>query len=182
MEIRTLENENEFILRLKNRFTANMQRHSTLSWEVVQTAISKHHLSILWMMEETGGEPDVVTLQSNPSIITFIDCSKETPAARRSCCYDDEALEKRKEHKPKFSAMGLAEKIGIELLDFEEYQQLQAAVPVDLKTSSWVQTPAEIRTLGGALFGDRRYNTVFCYHNGAESYYAARGFRGKLII
>lgn len=182
MEIQALENENEFLERLKERFLAHMQRHPAFSWQAIELALTLNHLETLWKMEETGGEPDVVTMHSDPTKITFIDCSKESPSGRRSCCFDQEALENRKEHKPKFSAVGLAKTIGIELLDFEEYQQLQAVAPVDLKTSSWVQTPAEIRSLGGALFGDRRYNTVFCYHNGAESYYAARGFRGKLII
>jgi len=182
MEFRVLDNETDFLKRLKDRFEANMHRHSSITWNQVVAKLSAEPLAILWKMEETGGEPDVVQLSDNSSAIVFIDCAAETPKGRRSCCFDDKALESRKEHKPKFSAEGLAAEIGIKLLDLEEYQQLQALTPVDLKTSSWLKTPIEIRNLGGAIFGDRRYDTVFCYHNGAESYYAVRGFRGKLEI
>jgi hypothetical protein len=133
-------------------------------------------------MERTGGEPDVVSYDKKTGEYIFYDCSAESPKGRRSLCYDDEALKSRKEHKPKDSAMSMATDMGIEILSEEQYRELQKLGDFDTKTSSWVQTPSDIRNLGGALFCDRRYNTVFLYHNGAESYYAARGFRGSLRV
>jgi hypothetical protein len=164
---------------LKTRFEKNMHRHPNIAWEDVENAIRKNPnaaKSLEWM-EETEGEPDVV----GPSL-WYVDCSPETPKGRRSFCYDHEALEKRKEHKPKDSAMNVAAENGVQLLSEEEYFTLQKSVEVDLKTSSWLLTPKELRATGGALFGDKRYGRVFIYHNGAESYYAARGFRVGLKL
>jgi hypothetical protein len=164
---------------LKTRFEKNMHRHPNIAWEDVENAIRKNPnaaKSLEWM-EETEGEPDVV----GPSL-WYVDCCPETPKGRRSFCYDHEALEKRKEHKPKDSAMNVAAENGVQLLSEEEYFTLQKSVEVDLKTSSWLLTPKELRATGGALFGDKRYGRVFIYHNGAESYYAARGFRVGLKL
>lgn len=161
-----------------------MNRHKGLEWRKVETRL-KAHPEKLWSlheMERTGGEPDVVVYDRKTGEYIFVDCSAESPAERRSLCYDRQARESRKEHKPKGSAVEMAEAMGIELLTEEEYRRLQELGEFDTKTSSWVKTPAEIRKLGGALFCDRRYNHVFTYHNGAESYYAARGFRGKLRV
>jgi hypothetical protein len=169
---------------LKNRFEKNMHRHKGLEWNKVQAKLEANP-GKLWSlneMEDTGGEPDVVELDKNTGEYIFYDCSAESPKGRRSLCYDHEALESRKEHKPKNSAMQIATEMGIQLLTEDEYRQLQKTGKYDTKTSSWVITSAEIRELGGALFCDRRYNHVFTYHNGAESYYAARGFRGSLRI
>jgi hypothetical protein len=169
---------------LKNRFERNRHLHRSLQWEEVHSALL-HDASAMWsisQMEATGGEPDVVLLEESSSTLIFVDVAKETPKGRRSLCYDREALEKRKANKPENSAMGLAKDMGIELLTEEEYRKVQKMEMLDLKTSSWVKTPEEIRKLGGAIFCDRRYNTVFTYHNGADSYYGSRGFRGKLRI
>ncbi|WP_312712594.1 DUF4256 domain-containing protein [Proteiniclasticum ruminis] len=169
---------------LKNRFERNRNLHRSLQWEEVHSALL-HDASAMWsisQMEATGGEPDVVMLEESSSTLIFVDVAKESPKGRRSLCYDREALEKRKANKPENSAMGLAKEMGIELLTEEEYRKVQKMEMLDLKTSSWVKTPEAIRKLGGAIFCDRRYNTVFTYHNGADSYYGSRGFRGKLRI
>lgn len=169
---------------LQTRFEANMQRHQGLKWADIQAKLEakSKKLTSLHEMEETGGEPDVVGKDSQTGEYLFFDCSAESPKGRRSLCYDAQALKSRKEHKPKNSAQNMAEEMGIELLTEEQYRQLQELGEFDTKTSSWIQTPAAIRKLGGALFCDRRYDQVFTYHNGAESYYAARGFRGVLRV
>ena len=169
---------------LKVRFEKNMTRHQGLEWAKVQAKLEANpeKLRSLNEMECTGGEPDVVGFDRKAGEYVFYDCSPESPKGRRSVCYDREALEARKENKPKNNAMDMAVAMGIEILSEEQYRELQALEKFDLKTSSWVQTPAGIRKLGGALFCDRRYDTVFVYHNGAESYYAARGFRGLLRV
>ena len=169
---------------LKARFEKHMNRHKGLEWAKVQAKLqaSTEKLWSLNAMEETGGEPDVVGHDKKTGEYIFYDCSAESPKGRRSLCYDHEALEKRKEHKPEDSAINMAADMGIEILSEEEYKELQKLGNFDTKTSSWVKTPSAIRKLGGAIFCDRRYDTVFMYHNGAESYYAARGFRGSLIV
>jgi len=169
---------------LKARFEKNMNRHKGLEWTKVQAKLEANpeKLWILDKMEITGGEPDVVGQDKKSGEYIFYDCSAESPKDRRSLCYDHEALEKRKEHKPVDSAINMANDIGIEILSEEEYRALQKLGNFDTKTSSWVKTPSEIRKLGGAIFCDRRYNTVFMSHNGADSYYAARGFRGSLRV
>lgn len=169
---------------LKARFEKNMNRHKGLEWTQIQARLetSAEKMWSLQEMERTGGEPDVVGRDRQSGKYLFYDCAAESPSGRRSLCYDREALEARKEHKPKDSAMNMAAAMGVELLTEEEYRALQKLGNFDTKTSSWVSTPAEIRKLGGALFCDRRYGTVFLYHNGAESYYAARGFRGVLQV
>jgi hypothetical protein len=169
---------------LKSRFEANPGRHSGLAWADVQACLEKspRKLQALAEMERTGGEPDVVGRDEGTGEILFFDCSPESPAGRRSLCYDRPALDGRKENKPKGCATELAAAIGIEILTEEQYQFLQTLGRFDLKTSSWIATPPAIRKLGGALFCDRRYDHVFTYHNGAESYYAARGFRGALPV
>jgi hypothetical protein len=180
----TFEQREELFKVLKIRFDKNMNRHKGLKWEDVQSKLEANP-SKLWSldaMEETGGEPDVVGFDKKTGEYIFYDCSAESPKGRRSVCYDPEALESRKEHKPQHSAVGMAAEMGIEILTEEQYRELQQLGNFDLKTSSWVKTPAEIRKLGGAVFCDKRYNTVFYYHNGAESYYAARGFRGGLKV
>lgn len=174
---------------LKARFENNMNRHSGLDWIKIQAKLEDNDEK-LWSlneMEATGGEPDVIAPMNarnnkNTGEYIFCDCSPESPKERRSLCYDHEALEKRKEHKPEDSAVEMAIAMGIELLTEEQYRELQQLGQFDLKTSSWVKTPDNIRKLGGALFCDRRYNTVFVYHNGAESYYGVRGFRGLLRV
>jgi len=169
---------------LKARFEKNMDRHQGLEWAQVQSKLEAH-AEKLWSlseMERTGGEPDVVGHDKKTGEYIFYDCSAESPKDRRSLCYDREALESRKENKPANNAMDVAAAMGIELLSEEQYRALQKLGTFDTKTSSWVQTPSAIRKLGGALFCDRRYDTVFVYHNGAESYYAARGFRGSLRV
>jgi hypothetical protein len=174
----------ELLNTLKARFEKNINRHKGLEWAKVQAKLEAN-TEKLWSlneMERTGGEPDVVGHDKERGEYIFYDCSPESPKGRRSVCYDREALESRKEHKPEDNAIGMAAAIGIELLTEEQYRELQKLGNFDSKTSSWVKTPADIRKLGGALFCDRRYNTVFVYHNGAESYYAARGFRGSLRI
>ncbi|WP_158825084.1 DUF4256 domain-containing protein [Mucilaginibacter lacusdianchii] len=169
---------------LKARFEKNMNRHPNLKWTEVQTKLEAHpeKLRSLAEMENTGGEPDVVDIDTVAGKYVFYDCSAESPKGRRSICYDHKALEARKENKPADSAMNMAAAMGIELLTVEQYATLQLLGKFDLKTSSWVKTPDTIRNLGGALFCDRRYDNVFTYHNGAESYYAARGFRGMLTV
>lgn len=174
----------ELVRALQARFAKNMSRHQGLDWAQVQSRLDANaeKLWSLHEMEKTGGEPDVVGLDQKTGEFIFYDCSLESPKGRRSLCYDRAALDSRKEAKPKDSAMGMAAAMGIELLTEEEYRCLQRLGEFDAKTSSWVKTPAEIRKLGGALFCDRRFSTVFVYHNGAESYYAARGFRGSLRV
>jgi hypothetical protein len=174
----------ELLRALKVRFEKNMNRHQGLEWAQVQAKLAANARK-LWSlneMERTGGEPDVVGHDKQTGEHIFYDCSAESPKARRSLCYDREALESRKEHKPKDSAVDMAAAMGIELLTEEQYRELQKLGDFDTKTSSWVKTPSGVRELGGALFCDRRFNTVFVYHNGAESYYAARGFRGSLRV
>ncbi len=178
-------NEKEALLETLNaRFEKNMHRHEGLEWEKVQTKLeaSPEKLAILHEMEKTSGEPDVIDYDPKSDTYIFCDCSRESPKGRRSICYDQEALESRKKYKPENSAVNMAANMGIELLTEEQYRELQKLEDFDLKSSSWVKTPAHIRDLGGAIFCDCRYNTVFTYHNGAESYYAARGFRGMLSI
>ena len=174
----------ELLSTLKARFERNMNRHKGLDWAKVQAKLEADNPK-LWSlneMETTGGEPDVVGYDKKTGEYVFYDCSAESPKGRRSICYDREALDARKENKPKDSAVDMAAAIGVELLTEEQYRELQKLGEFDLKTSSWVKTPAEIRKRGGALFCDRRYDHVFTYHNGADSYYAARGFRGSLRI
>src|SRR6187455_3405470 len=172
----------ELLKTLKVRFEKNMNRHKGLDWAKVQARLEANpeKLHILDKMEVTGGEPDVVDHDKKTGEYIFYDCSAESPKDRRSLCYDHEALEKRKEHKPKDSAINMAADMGINLLTEEQYRELQKLGKFDTKTSSWVKTPPDIRKLGGAIFCDRRYGRVFVYHNGAESYYAGRGFRGSL--
>jgi hypothetical protein len=177
--------QREEILRaLQSRFEKNMNRHTGLAWAQVQAKLeaSAEKLWSLNEMERTGGEPDVVGYDQKTGEHIVHDCSAESPKGRRSVCYDGEALESRKENKPASNAMDMAAAMGIELLTEQQYRELQKLGSFDTKTSSWVKTPSDIRKLGGALFCDRRYNTVFVYHNGAESYYAARGFRGSLRV
>lgn len=178
------EQREEVLLALEVRFEKNMKRHKGLEWAKVHAKLtaSAEKLWSLSEMETTGGEPDVVGYDKNTGEYIFYDCSAESPKGRRSLCYDREALESRKEHKPKDSAIDMAAAMGIELLTEEQYRELQGLGEFDTKTSSWVKTPADIRELGGAVFCDRRYNKVFLYHNGAESYYAARAFRGWLRV
>ncbi len=173
----------ELLATLKARFEKNMNRHKGLAWEKVQDKLvaNPEKLWSLHEMERTGGEPDVVGLHKTGEYV-FYDCSAESPKGRRSICYDGEALQSRKEHKPANSAIGMATAMGIEILTEEEYRALQQLGKFDTKTSSWVKTPSDIRELGGAIFADFRYGKVFVYHNGAESYYAARAFRGSLRV
>ena len=179
-----MKKSEELFATLKARFEKNMNRHKGLEWAKVQAKLEANakKLSSLNEMERTGGEPDVIGYDKKSGEYVFYDCSAESPKGRRSVCYDHEALESRKEHKPENSAVGMATHMGIEILTEEQYRELQQLGNFDLKTSSWVKTPSEIRELGGALFCDRRYNHVFLYHNGAESYYAARAFRGSLRV
>lgn len=166
---------------LEARFMKYTHRHPTVEWSNVQKALQndREMLAAVFEMERTEGEPDVVQLEEG---VFFIDCSAETPKGRKSVCYDDEALASRKQHKPAASAVGLAERMGVQLLTEQQYRELQTFEEFDKKTSSWIQTPEAIRKLGGALFCDRRYDTVFVYHNGAESYYSSRAFRGALRL
>jgi hypothetical protein len=174
----------ELLRTLKARFEENMNRHTGIDWAKVQAKLqaSPEKLRSLNEMERTGGEPDVVGHDKTTGEYTFYDCSAESPKGRRSLCYDGEALDSRKENKPENSAIDMAAAMGVELLTEEQYRELQTFGHFDTKTSSWVKTPPDIRNLGGAIFCDRRYDTVFVYHNGAESYYAARGFRGSLRV
>jgi hypothetical protein len=178
-------NDREELFRtLKARFERNMNRHEGLEWAKVQAKVAAHpeRLRSLNEMETTGGEPDVVAHDKKTGEYIFHDCSAESPVGRRSVCYDREALDTRKEHKPKDSAIDMAAAMGVEILTETQYRELQMLGSFDTKTSSWVKTPSDIRRLGGAIFCDRRYGTVFTYHNGAESYYAARGFRASLKV
>ncbi len=178
------EQREQLLRALKLRFEKNMDRHKGLEWADAQAKLEANaeKLWSLGEMERTGGEPDVVGHDKKTGEYIFYDCSAESPNGRRSLCYDREALESRKENKPKGNAVGMASAMGIELLTEEQYRELQQLGEFDAKTSSWVKTPSAIRKLGGAIFCDRRFNTVFVYHNGAESYYAARGFRGWLRV
>jgi hypothetical protein len=174
----------ELIKTLKGRFEKNMNRHKGLEWTKVQSKLEANPAK-LWSvneMEATGGEPDVVGYDKKSDEFIFFDCSTESPKNRRSLCYDEQALASRRENKPDGSVLDMAETMGIDILSEEQYRELQKLGKFDLKTSSWIKTPAEIRKLGGAVFCDRRYDTIFLYHNGAESYYAARGFRGSLRV
>ena len=178
------EQREELLKTLKARFEKNMKRHKGIDWAKVQAKLEAN-AEKLWSlneMEETGGEPDVVGQDKKTGEYIFYDCSAESPNGRRSFCYDRQALDSRKENKPKNSAMDMAAAMDIELLTEEQYRELQELGNFDLKTSSWIKTPPAIRKLGGAVFCDRRYDTVFLYHNGADSYYAARGFRGSLSV
>jgi len=174
----------ELLNTVKTRFEKNMSRHKGLDWTKVQARLEANveKMRTLYQMEKTGGEPDVIGQDKKTAEYIFCDCSPESPKERRSLCYDRDALQSRKEAKPKDNATDMAAAIGIELLTEEQYRELQKLGEFDAKSSSWVKTPSDIRKLGGALFCDRRYDTVFLYHNGAESYYAARGFRGSLRV
>lgn len=178
------EQREEILRVLRERFEKNVHRHEGLEWAKVQAKLENNpgKLRSLHEMERTGGEPDVIGHDETEDEFIFCDCSAESPKGRRSVCYDREALESRKQHKPQSSAVDMAADMGIEILTEEQYRELQKLGEFDTKTSSWVRTPASIRRLGGAIFCDRRYDTVFVYHNGAESYYAARGFRGSLRV
>jgi hypothetical protein len=180
------EEAGELFLILKFRFEKNSNRHEGINWADVYAKLnSKRNSQKLWSlneMERTGGEPDVIAMDQNTGEYIFYDCSPESPKDRRSICYDEDALESRKENKPKNSAIGMAKAMGIQILTEEEYRDLQKLGKFDTKTSSWIHTPTKIRELGGAIFADFRYDHVFVYHNGAESYYAARGFRGVLKV
>jgi len=178
------EQPEELLRVLKSRFEKNMNRHQGIEWTAVQAKLEANSVKLwsLHEMERTGGEPDVVRYDEETDEYIFYDCAAESPKGRRSLCYDNEALESRKENKPKDSACNMAVAMGIELLTEEQYRELQKLGDFDMKTSSWVKTPSEIRKLGGAIFADFRYGNVFVYHNGAESYYAARGFRGSLRV
>lgn len=180
----TSQQYDELLIVLKNRFDKNLQRHEGIEWDQVVQRINEYPEKqwSLYEMERTGGEPDVVAQDKKTGEIIFVDCSTESPKGRRSICYDREALDSRKEFKPENNVIDMALSMGIELLSEEEYKNLQKLGKFDQKTSSWLLTPTPIRNLGGALFGDFRYNTVFIYHNGASSYYAARGFRGSVRV
>lgn len=186
MENRELTEEQkvELFNVLKERFVKNMHRHEGLKWDQVQQKLEANPMKLwsLHEMEKTEGEPDVIGFDEKTGEYLFCDCSKESPKGRRSLCYDREALEARKKHKPENSAMDMAKEMGIEILTEEQYRELQKLEPFDTKTSSWIKTPADIRERGGALFCDYRYGHVFVYHNGADSYYSSRGFRGLLKI
>lgn len=174
--------QKDLIQLLKERFENNMHRHKSVAWNDVEKKLSKKILWSLNEMEKTGGEPDIVVFDEQSGDYYFVDCSLESPKLRRSFCYDRQALNSRKENKPKNNVIDLVEEMGVELLSEDQYRSLQKLDEFDLKTSSWIKTPETIRKLGGALFCDRRYDTVFTYHNGAESYYAARGFRVLLRV
>ena len=178
------EQENDLLQTLKQRFEKYMDRHKGIEWSKVEEKLKKNPEK-LWSlneMEKTGGEPDLVGEDKKSGEIIFMDCAAESPKGRRSTCYDREGLESRKEHQPKDNAIDMAKNMGVELLTEEQYRELQNLGNFDMKTSSWLKTPSEIRELGGAIFGDFRYDHVFIYHNGAQSYYAARGFRGVLRV
>lgn len=180
----TTKQKDELLKTLKTRFEKNMNRHKGVKWSDVHSRLESNS-GKLWSlneMEVTGGEPDIVSYDKKSGEYIFYDCSEESPKGRRSLCYDRAALNARKEHKPKNSALDMAAEMGIEILTEEQYRELQKLGKFDMKTSSWIETPDDIRKLGGAIFCDYRYDTVFVYHNGAESYYAARGFRGSLRV
>ncbi|WP_251137040.1 DUF4256 domain-containing protein [Exiguobacterium sp. s193] len=176
--------EEALLKQLETRFKEQMQRHPDVDWKEVERRLREQPdaLAVLKRMEQTGGEPDLVTNPDDPTVLTFFDCAKESPKERRSGCYDQRARETRKKNPPATSALEQAAEIGISVLTEAQYRLLQTIEPVDLKTSSWVATPSRIRDQGGALYCDRRYDTVFVYHNGADSYYASRGFRGCLTL
>jgi uncharacterized protein DUF4256 len=178
------QERDELLRVLKGRFEKNMHRHKGIAWAEVQARLERNPdaLKSLRAMEASGGEPDVIGHDKKAGHFTFCDCSTETPMGRRSVCYDRAALDSRKEHKPQGSAVETAAEMGIDLLTEEQYRDLQKLGEFDTKTSSWIRTPPDVRSLGGALFCDRRYGKVFVYHNGAQSYYAARGFRGLLFV
>lgn len=178
------ELHDELIKTLKDRFAKNMRRHTGIDWSPVQAKLeaSPENIQALYEMEHTGGEPDVVAYDRKTGEFIFCDCSLESPIGRRSICYDREALDSRNKNKPSGNALEMASSMGIEILTEQQYRELQELGEFDRKTSSWVKTPDKVRALGGALFCDRRYDQVFVYHNGAESYYAARGFRGRLKV
>lgn len=178
------QDKKQLLQTLQTRFEKHPSRHAGLAWDKVQARLEANAdaLESLAAMEASGGEPDVVGKAGKDGRVTFMDCAAESPAKRRSLCYDRAALDARKEAKPSGNAVDAAKTMGVELLDEDEYRQLQSVGEFDLKTSSWLKTPAEVRDLGGALFGDRRYDRVFTYHNGVQSYYAARGFRGLLRV
>lgn len=178
------EQQGELLKVLKARFENNIHRHPGLAWSDIQEKLEAHPAKLwsLHEMERTGGEPDVVDYDEWEDVYAFYDCAEESPKGRRSVCYDREALEARKKHKPENSALDMAAEMGIKLLTEEQYRALQKLGHMDKKTSSWIETPEEIRKLGGAIFGDCRYEQVFIYHNGADSYYGARGFRGSLSL
>lgn len=180
----TIEQKESLINTLQERFDQNMHRHTNIKWSKVLEKLesTQEKLWSLYEMERTGGEPDVIGYDENFDCFIFCDCSKESPKGRRSVCYDHEALEARKKHKPENSAINMANEMGIELLTEDQYRNLQKLESFDTKTSSWIQTPADIREKGGALFCDYRYGHVFVYHNGADSYYSSRGFRGILKV
>jgi len=175
---------NEILGILQQRFQENMPRHKDLKWENIEKKLigNPEKLKTIYEMEKSGGEPDVITFEKNCSSYFFVDCSAESPVGRRSLCYDYEAQISRKEHQPKDNAIDFAKKIGVDILNEMQYRQLQTFGKFDTKTSSWIKTPENIRKLGGALFADYRYENVFVYHNGAQSYYAARGFRGIVEV
>jgi hypothetical protein len=183
-KVLTQQQGEELIRLLKVRFERNLSRHQGLEWTRLQAKLeaATNKLWSLYEMENSGGEPDVVSYDKKTDEYIFYDCSAESPAGRRSLCYDKEGLDSRKEHKPRNNAIDMAAAMGVEILTEEQYRELQKLGTFDRKTSSWVKTPHEIRKLGGALFCDRRYNNVFVYHNGAESYYSARGFRSSLRV
>ncbi len=178
------EQQSELLTILKNRFDANTNRHADIEWSEVQAKLENYPDALwsLFEMERTGGEPDVIEYDTKTNEYIFCDCAAESPSGRRSICYDRDGLDSRKEHKPHHNAVDMATEMGIELVTEKDYRYLQQLGTFDAKTSSWIQTPDEIRTLGGALFADYRYGTVFVYHNGAQSYYGVRGFRGKLRV
>lgn len=180
----TADERSHLITVLKTRFEENSDRHQGIEWDDVQTRLEADDAKLysLYAMEQTGGEPDVTGFDKQTGEFIFMDCSPESPSGRRSLCYDRSGLESRKEHRPKDSALDVAEAMDVQLLTEEQYRQLQQFGPFDAKTSSWLLTPAETRKLGGAIFGDYRYGRVFVYHNGAQSYYGARGFRGMLRV
>jgi len=183
-KILSKEQSETLLKTLKERFQKNEKCHPGMSWEKVENSLLKNAQKLwsVFQMEESGGEPDVVILNNQATDIIFVDCSKETPKGRRSICYDRKALESRKAHRPENTALDMANDMGIELLSEEEYFLLQKYGPFDTKTSSWLKTSDDVRSLGGAIFGDYRFGRVFIYHNGADSYYGVRGFRGKLVL
>lgn len=179
-----MKESNQMISLLESRFNNKNYIRKNIGWPSIEDALIKHKdiVAVLERMEEFGGEPNAVIYNSQNHSIVFMDCAKESPAGRRSLCYDEDALMARKENKPNGSALGIAKTIGCEILNEEDYKYLQSIDDFDLKTSSWLATPESIRSKGGALFGDKRYDHTFIYHNGVQSYYAARGFRGKIIL